>query len=381
MENKRRYSVKRVLVTSLWALLGAGSVVLLVAAIRIKDSKFCRGIEINIKGVDNNFFVDETDILNSIKSNEKTNPVGRSIGSFNLKKLETEIEKDTWIKSAELFFDNNEILQVNVKEREPVARIFTATGSTFYIDHELAMLPLSDKFSARLPVFTNFPSDTKVLSKADSSLLGEIRDISLAIQKDSFRMALIEQVDITNQRIFEMIPKIGNQLIVFGNAEDAEEKFNKLQLFYKEVMPNAGWSNYSIINVEYKNQVVAKRRGAEDVTADSLRTLQIMQLIVDRALKQTNDSLQTILQDNERNTVDSSMIQQSIQREESAQPSNTFEEPKPQEEQMSGTVSNSSAAIAAKQPAKQNVKPVQKPLPPKEEKQKPKAVMQKKNEY
>ena len=80
--------------------------------------------------------------------------------------METELEKNVWIKTAELFFDNNEILQVTVQEREPVARVFTPRGTTFYIDNELAMLPLSEKFSARLPVFTNFPSDKKVLVKS-----------------------------------------------------------------------------------------------------------------------------------------------------------------------------------------------------------------------
>ena len=288
MDNKKRYSIKSILLTTLWVAFGAGAVVLLVAAIKIKDAHRCKGVEINIEGVNNIFFVDKKNILNSITTIEKENPVGKTIGSFNLKMMETELEKDVWIKTAELFFDNNEVLQINVQEREPVARVFTTSGTTFYIDNELAMLPLSEKFSARLPVFTSFPSDKKVLSKADSSLLVDIKNVSLGIQKDSFGMAMIEQVDITPQRIFEMVPKIGNQVIVFGDGTDVEEKLNKLKLFYKSIMVKAGWNSYSVINVQYKNQVVAKRKGAEDIKADSLRTLQIMQMIVERALKQTN---------------------------------------------------------------------------------------------
>ena len=207
-----------------------------------------------------------------------------------------------------------------VQEREPIARIFTTTGTTFYIDNDLTMLPLSDKFSARLPEFTNFPSDKKILSKADSSLLGDIRTISVALQKDSFSMAMVEQVDITPQRMFEMIPKIGNQLIVFGEATDVDAKLQKLKMFYKEIMVKAGWNNYSVINVQYKNQVVAKRKGAEDIAADSLRTLQIMQMLAAKAQQQANDSLQMIQPDNNRNTADSTMIQQSIQRDDNDEP-------------------------------------------------------------
>jgi cell division protein FtsQ len=396
---KRRYSIKNILLATLWVALGGATIFLLVAAIKTKETHRCKAIEINIHGVSNNFFVDKKDILNAITSMERTNPVGKAIGSFNLKKMELELEKDVWIRSAELFFDNNEILQVSVLEREPIARVFTTTGTTFYIDDELAMLPLSEKFSARLPVFTNFPSDKKVLAKADSNLLMGIKTISLAIQKDSFSMAMIEQVDITPQRLFEMIPKIGNQLIVFGDATDADAKLSKLKLFYKEIMVKAGWNNYSVINVQYKNQVVAKIKGAEDIAADSLRTLQIMQMIAERAQREANDSLQTILPDSKMNTVDSTMIQQSIQRDDNEDLSNTVEKPKPQADQNVLPVSNAGtfavkkatgptvkpAAPGVLRTVKKETKPISKPVqnqtPVKKDAKQPKAIMKNKSDY
>lgn len=318
MTDRKRYSIKNILLTTLWIAIGTGIAVLLVAAIRKKDAQHCKGIQIVIRGVDNNYFVDRSDILNAVTLVAKGNPVGKTVSSFNLRTIEKELQKNTWVKSAELFFDNNEVLQVRVNEREPVSRVFTTTGRSFYIDRDNAMLPLSEKFSARLPVFTGFPSDNMVLSKADSNLLRDINMISLEIQKDSFRMALIEQVDITPKRSFEMMPKIGNQVIVFGDASIPEEKFDKLELFYKQVMTKSGWGYYSIINLQYTGQVVARKRGAEDVTADSIRTLQVMQMIATNAEKQASDSLQTMLQDNDKNTVDSSIIQHSIQRDENA---------------------------------------------------------------
>jgi cell division protein FtsQ len=360
---KKRYTIKSILITTLWISIGGAVAVLLVAAIRKKDAQHCKGIEINIRGVNNNFFVDKTDILNSIALIADGNLVGKTIGSFNLGMMEKELQKNTWVKSAELFFDNNEILQVSVNEREPVARVFSSAGTSFYIDRDDAMLPLSEKFSARLPVFTNFPSDKMVLSNADSNLLRDIKTISLAIQKDSFRMAMIEQVDITPQRTFEMMPKMGNQVIIFGDAVATEEKFKKLELFYRQVMAKAGWNHYSIINVQYQGQVVAKRRGAEDVTADSLRTLQIMQMIAVNAEKQASDSLQTMLQDNDHNTVDSSLIQQSIQRDAPIESSNPAE---------------------ANNVIKEDPLPSQKPaMPNKNGKKtiKSKAIMHKRNEY
>ena len=145
-------------------------------------------------------------------------------------------------------------------------------------------------------------------------------------------------------------------------ATDVEEKFNKLQLFYKEVMVKAGWNKYSVINLQYKNQVVAKRKGADDVKADSLRTLQLMQLIAVNAEKQAGDSLQTMQQDNEKNGADSIMIQQSIQREDNSVPeninlSNTIEKNKPTVQ----PVLNSANPTAAKNVVKQNAMPLKNP--------------------
>lgn len=300
----------------LWLAIGTGTIVLLVAAIKKKDGQHCTGVSITIEGVNNNFFVDKKDILNSITEEVGGNPAGKIISAFDLRKLEAQIQKDIWVKSSQLFFDNNNRLMVKVLEREPEARIFTTGGTTFYIDSSLAMLPLSEKFSARLPVFTGFPSDKMVLSHTDSALLKDILTVSMAIQKDSFGMALIDQVDITPQRNFEMIPKLGNTIIVFGDASDVEEKLKKLLLFYRQVMAKAGWNKYSVVNVQYKGQVVAKRKGAGDKSSDSLRTLQLMMAIAENTERQTNDSLHMIAPDNENNTTNIDLIQQSIQRDD-----------------------------------------------------------------
>jgi cell division protein FtsQ len=255
------------------------------------------------------------------------------------------------------------------------------------------MLPLSEKFSARVPVFTGFPSEARILTKPDSSLLGDIRDLSIQIQADSFLMAMIDQVDITSQRTFEMVPKIGNQVIVFGDASDAAAKFRKLKLFYKKVMLQMGWSKYSIIKLQYKNQVVAKIRGKDDVSSDSLRTIQMMDIIAANAARWTEDSIHAVMQE-ERKENDSSMIQQSLERDDAAYSPDTNEEPKPQERSVAAPVIPKPVAPAPAKPVvkpavRPSAKPPVKPAPPKKAAPqkpkpaaaKPKAVMPKKNDY
>ncbi len=394
MQQVKRYSIKNILLTVLWIAIGSAAVMLLVAAVKKKDEKLCRGIEINISGVSTNFFIDKNDVLKIIAAHTGSTTVGKPIEAFNLAAMEKALKKDVWIQEAELFFDNNEILQVAVEEREPVARIFTSGGNTFYIDSSNTMLPLSEKFSARLPVFTSFPSETKVLSKADSNLLNDIKKISIRIQSDSFLMAMIDQVDITAQRNFELIPKLGGQVIVFGNATDLDGKFDKLLQFYKKVIMKMGWSRYSIINLQYKNQVVAKIRGADDVSADSLRTRQMMEIIAFNAAKYAEDSTLNFKQDDRKNN-DSSMIQQSIQRDEPGDNDGGDVLPvqKPVQQTVTQPVVKPVVKPAVSAPVKPVVKTVAKPVqakkpaaiikkkPVEKQAQKPKAAMPVKNEY
>lgn len=364
------------MITVLWFAIAGAGIVLLQAAVRSQNVKKCKGVEIEISGVSNNFFIDDKDVLSIIKNFVGGDPKGKTLESFSLRDIENNLEKDVWIKNAELFFDNNDVLQVSVDEREPAARLFSVDGNTFYIDSSLKILPLSDKFSARLPVFTGFPHSSNVTMKAaDSSLLRSVLVISEQLQADSFLMAMVDQVDITPQRNFEMIPKIGNQTIVFGDATDAEGKFKKLKLFYKQVITTAGWNRYSVINLQYKDQVVARIKGAEDKTSDSLRTLQIMQLIAERAAKQAEDSVQTFIQDSDKNTADSSLIQHSMERDEPETPSTTAV---PSQQTSSGaSAENSGAAIVKPTVAKPvTVKPVA--AKPKPVTVKPKPATQKK---
>ncbi len=382
----KKKTVLKWLVITCWTLVGAGVTTLLVAAIRTTGEQRCAGLNISIEGVNNHFFVDKQDILQALNQYIDGPAEGQSLSVFNLRSLEQDLEKNIWVKQVQLFFDNNRILQIRVTEREPVARVFSTTGTSFYIDTSITQLPLSEKLSARLPVFTGFPSDKAVLRRQDSALLREVAALSLAIQRDSFMMALVEQVDITPERSFELVPKLGEAVIDFGDASDPEIKMQKLKLFYREVMTKCGWDYYSRISVQYKGQVVARRKGAEDISADSLRTLQLMQAIAQTAEDLASDSLQMIRPDNEQNTTQVSLIQQSLQRDD--QPEEAADNglpvqgipvnPKP-------APVNAPAAPKAKANPSQhstNPVPVKANLPKPKPKPKPKAVMpSQRNDY
>lgn len=262
---------KKWLQISLWSFLGVGTCTLLIAAMQKKDEKACAGIEINIDGVKDNVFIDDKDVAEIMKKNGAVK--GKEVSNFNLRNIEEQLEKNAWIKDADLFFDNNQVLHAKIEEREPIARIFTLSGKSYYIDSSCKMLPLSDERSARVPMFTSFPSDKKVLSKPDSAVLEDVKNIAQYINADSFLTAQVAQIDITWQGTYEIIPVLGDQLIRIGNAQELDEKFGKLKSFYKQVWAKTGFEKYEIIDVQYKDQVVATKRGAGKIYADTTKAM------------------------------------------------------------------------------------------------------------
>ena len=253
----------------LWVCISAGMLSLLIAAIGKKNREDCTDYTIAIKGTANNFFIDADDIRKLLKAGAGSELKGKKMAAINLKKLEQLLRNNIWIRKAEMWFDNRNVLHVEVYEREPIARIFTTANNSFYIDSTKKKMPLSDKTSARVPVFTNFP-DKKVYSAKDSLLFIDVKNIATYIKNDPFWMSQVAQIDITADRNFELSPVVGNHLIKLGNGKDLEKKFNRLMIFYKQVLAQKGFDAYSTIDVQYAGQVVGTRRGTEKNKVDTV---------------------------------------------------------------------------------------------------------------
>jgi cell division protein FtsQ len=219
-----------ILVRVLWSIAGAALIVLFVVAWKAKEEKKCTSIQIELVGENTAaLFMDEKEILKII--HEQGVKEGLPIGAVNLNTLEKYLQTIRWVKNVELFLDNTQSLQVRIEQRIPIARIFTASGNSFYIDKEGLQLPLKQLTVLRLPIFTNFPSDQEKLSKPDSLLLNDILHFTQAVASDSFFMAQTAQVNIATNGDFELVPSVGDHLVLIGSVENIEDKLNRLYTF------------------------------------------------------------------------------------------------------------------------------------------------------
>ena len=277
-----------------WLLIGGGVLVLLVAAVNVKKRQTCKAVEIEITGVEEFYFLDKQDIRNKIMQDNNERPEGRLVTGFDLQRLEESLEKNVWVRDAELFFDNNMILHVKISEREPIARIFTNTGKTYYIDSSVHTMPLSEKMNVRIPVFTGFPSDKVKLKGANLQLMKQVRNLAMYISGNEFFKAQVAQVDITPAGNFEMVPVIGNHVIEFGNGENLASKFRRLYIFYHQVLRETGFDSYHRINVQFERQIIGTRRAFAG-KIDSVQAIKNIAQLIEESKRIITDSLLTLV--------------------------------------------------------------------------------------
>lgn len=274
--------IYRFLFYTAWLVVIGGIVTLLVAANKKSQARTCKGVEVTINNGGDRIYVEKTDVLKTIEKTAKGSIIGRHNGDVNLASLEKNLETNPWIRDAELYFDTKNVLHVSVSERLPVARVFTTSGASFYIDSAGYQMPLLETYSAKLPVVTGFPA-AKRLNAADSSLLQQTRAVIQAVSGNSFWNAQVGQIDITPEGKFELIPVVGNHVIKLGTGTDVTEKLERLFIFYKQVLPKAGFAKYSALDLQFDGQVVAVKRG-QTSAVDSLQLAKNIEDLMERKM-------------------------------------------------------------------------------------------------
>ncbi len=237
----------------------AGLFLLIAFGERKQSDVVCKNIVVELENTNENHFIDEADVLKIMESSGI--PImGKSIDRINLRALEHKLVSDKHIERAEIFGDVKGNVAVSIKLRRPIARLVRSNGPDAYIAEDGAVMETSDKYSARILLISGAVVD-KLIDKGDliSAEEGEsIMKMIKYINKDPFWKAQVAQLDFNNSGKVFIYPQVTGQVVEFGRLENIEIKFRKLMVFYKEILPQMGWTKYDRVNVEYEGQVIAE---------------------------------------------------------------------------------------------------------------------------
>lgn len=212
------------------------------------QQKVCSNMTISIIDYGDKMLISNEEIAALLKEKE-LNPIGRSLEKITTKTIEEAIEKHPMVRHAECYKTPGGTVHITIDQRTPILRVIGVEN--YYVDDLRKPMPTSTNYAAYVPVVTG-----RITKKMAT---GGIYDFVQFISKDEFWRDQIEQININNRMKVELVPRVGNHIIVLGDLERFQQKMEKLRKFYQYGLNEIGWNIYSTIDLQYKDQVVCTR--------------------------------------------------------------------------------------------------------------------------
>lgn len=211
------------------------------------DQKKVAKIEVNFEEGNNNFLTHF--MVNKLLIQNDTIVANQAKSVIDLYKLEKNVSKNPYVEKAAVFLTIGGVLKTNIKQRTPVARIFSRNDS-YYVDKQGVKVPLSKNYSARVLLISG------VDNSADIQV---ILPLVSYILEDDFLQKEIVGIVKSDVDEYELSVRSGAYKIAFGKLNDVDVKFNKLKAFYNTAFKNKTIQEYKTITVKYHNQVVCSK--------------------------------------------------------------------------------------------------------------------------
>lgn len=231
-------------------LLGLYLVVACLWANFKANNELCKGLENNrVEVVDpiHSGFVSSAELTAEIMP-RLGDLCSRRLSDIGLDSIRTYLMGLDKIETAEVMRLNNNRLRIKVVPMLPIARVWPATGPSYYVNREGKRIVACPRYHINVPQITgDYPAE-KLLP-----LLDYLRENPESEQM----ITMISARDSSN--IF-LIPAIRGHVVNLGSATNIDNKFRRLERFYSEVLPHKGWEHYDTISLKWDRQIVATRR-------------------------------------------------------------------------------------------------------------------------
>lgn len=252
--------IKNRIVKVAQVLFGMGLALLLVYANIHQANKVCTEVNISIDHVEGNRFVDEDYVLGLLENIQNGGFIGHSVRNIDVEALEGLISQVDYIDNAEVYVGHDGNIEVDVKEKNPIIRVINKEGVSYYIDKEGNRMAFSNNFTSRVLVANGeiLTTDFEHVSQV-GGVVEELYAIATKVSEDPYLKSIMLQVYVNKDKEFEMISLLGSHVILFGEANRVEEKFENLLSFYKASTSVVDLEKYKLVSLKFKDQIVCTK--------------------------------------------------------------------------------------------------------------------------
>jgi cell division protein FtsQ len=253
-----------------WTGLAAYYVATMSYVADYRSEKPCTSVKVDILDSNRIHFITEDDILRIVDVS-RIKLRGKTMDSINTADIETRLMQVQPVHCAEAYKTSDGTVHVEIKQRIPLLRIINRFGESYYIDetgyvikhnhrYNVHVLVANGHIEQRSPAQKGFYVQDIRIPEGKRNIVRELFDLAVWIGNNRFWNAQIQQIYVNTDGDFEMIPRVGSQVIIFGKGDHIREKFDKLEALYRNGFNVTGWNKYDIINLKYDGQIVCTKR-------------------------------------------------------------------------------------------------------------------------
>ncbi len=168
---------------------------------------------------------------------------------LDLNKLEHVLRNNEMIETAQVYFDVNGVLNAEVVQKTAIARVLTENGS-YYIDKHGNEMPLSDHFSAHVPVVYG-----QVLDRNRKEFVRMLN----VIFEDEFLKKSITGIKINPDQSLNLTVREYDYNIEFGRLSEVDKKFDNYKAFLHYSKNDTIVPYYKNVNLRFTEQVICTK--------------------------------------------------------------------------------------------------------------------------
>lgn len=232
-----------------------------VIAIVKMQNRNCTGVEVILDYQGENQILNKQDFIQILDQNSIITK-GEKLKQIKLESIKRVLSEEIYVQKLNKIYFSGTKLIIDITLREMLMHVFPKNGNQFFVDSEGFMLPFSTKIKEKL-IIVNGNLEVQYAEKKNvkeqKSKLFSLYQIAKAIQKDPFYSQNFKQLVVNDENIIELMPIDGSLTILFGDETEVDQKLSKLKEIYNSVLPFSATKKYSLIDVRFKNRVIAKK--------------------------------------------------------------------------------------------------------------------------
>ena len=239
--------IQNIILLILAALLIAG----VMWARSRKADEVCQRVTVQIVNKDSTAFVTEQGVQTEL-AQSGIKVIGKPMWQINAARIEEVLGHSEYLENVECVKATDGELIIRASQLVPVMRVFENDGSSYYVNAA----------GKRMNATAIYHSDVPVVQGHFTKQFPPTRLLPLVkyVEEDSLLRTLVTMYSMRDSNNIFLVPSIYGHVVNMGGVNGFEQKFEKLKLFYREVMPAKGWETYDTISVKWNHQVVATRR-------------------------------------------------------------------------------------------------------------------------